>query len=140
MAEVFVTDKKVVHPIVDADDDAKKRGFPDAAALRAAMARRRRIRIAGVEGRQVYARIDWGRWLADCPFCNGSELVSKKERLFFCFSCEMEGNGGQAVEVLFPEGVDKIEASLAGERVSYQNWRCEVDGGLYRGVREKGGG
>ncbi|OPZ76592.1 MAG: hypothetical protein BWY79_01544 [Actinobacteria bacterium ADurb.Bin444] len=140
MGEVFTdNEKKVVSKIVDADDDAKKRGYPGAAAMREAMARRRRIRIAGTEARQVYARIDWGRWLADCPFCNGSELVSKAEGLFFCFSCEMAGNGGRAVEVLFPEGVDRIEAGLVNERVSYQNWRYEVDGGVYRGVREKGG-
>jgi len=60
-------------------------------------------------------------------------------RRSFCFSCEMAGNGGRAVEVLFPEGVDRIEAGLVNERVSYQNWRYEVDGGVYRGVREKGG-
>ena len=40
----------------------------------------------------VNARVNHGRWIADCPFCTGSELIWLEEpSLFFCFSSQLGG-------------------------------------------------
>jgi len=111
---------------------AKGKGLESAAKWREKVMRQRRLRTLPAKGKPVYARIDWGRWIADCPFCSGAERVSKEDKTFFCFSCEMKDNGGAPVPVLFPEGLGKVEAKLEKEKPKYQNWRFEVDGALYK--------
>jgi hypothetical protein len=74
-----------------------------AAALQAHIAHRRRWRMTpGVQG-TVTARLDGERWLADCPFCAGAELVARSVG-FFCMSCGMVANGGHPCAVTFPGG------------------------------------
>jgi len=59
----------------------------------------------------VIARIDYGRWLADCE-CGGAELVSFKDPFFFCLSCGNFSCGGRARKVEFPRIRAAIESEL----------------------------
>lgn len=74
-----------------------------------------------VTGEAVHARIDHGRWIADCQ-CKGAEYVDPDEPLFFCLSCMNKANGGQARPVVFPptEIRKQIEAGLNPE--NYYSW------------------
>ena len=58
----------------------------------------------------IPARLDAGRWLADCPCgCGGAELVSEKTPLFLCGSC---GSEGKWWPVVFPTNRGEIEAEI----------------------------
>lgn len=62
------------------------------------------------------ARVDFGRWIADCPDpdCLGAEYVEPGEQIFFCFNCGNVLINGDARQVLFPddETRDRIEKVL----------------------------
>ncbi len=63
----------------------------------------------------VLARVDWGRWLADCPnaLCaNGAEMVSVQTPVFICASCGSPESGGKWYAVKFPCNKAAIEREL----------------------------
>lgn len=74
---------------------------------------------------KVEARVDWGRWLVDCPFCPGAALVDWDEPLHFCLSCHNAAGGHRWVEVVLPtqEERNAIEAALEDLPESAQHWR-----------------
>lgn len=49
----------------------------------------------------VNARVDFGRWLADCE-CGGAEYVDPEEPVFFCNSCGNSQFEGELRPVIFP--------------------------------------
>jgi len=53
----------------------------------------------------VTARIDFGRWVADCH-CGGAEYVDFSDPIFFCFSCGNKAHNGSARRVIFPDATD----------------------------------
>lgn len=57
--------------------------------------------------RPVSARVDFGRWLADCE-CGGAEYVDPEEPTFFCNSCGNSELNGELRTVIFPS-----EATMA---------------------------
>jgi hypothetical protein len=59
-------------------------------------------------GVSVKARIDFGRWIADCE-CGGAEYVDPEEPLFFCASCLNAQYGGAARPVVFPSNTERRE-------------------------------
>lgn len=73
---------------------------------------------AGVEtfpGTTVKARINHGRWIADCP-CNGAELVAPGQPMV-CGSC------GATHKVTFPKNRTAIEEALDRREIRHQNWQ-----------------
>ena len=58
-----------------------------------------------VAAEPALAKVDFGRWIADCPDpdCLGAEYVEPDERLFFCFNCGNVLINGDARQVKFPE-------------------------------------
>lgn len=70
---------------------------------------------------EVTARIDHGRWIADCE-CNGAEYVDPDEPIFFCLSCMNAANGGKLRPVKFPPVKirAKIEARLSAD--NFNSW------------------
>lgn len=62
-----------------------------------------------IEGEPVYARVDFGRWLADCE-CGGASYVDPEKDGFFCGACK--NNGGKLRPVIFPENYKEIETEL----------------------------
>lgn len=69
------------------------------------------------KGPPIWARIERGRWIADCDFevqgirCNGAEWVTPGEP-FYCVKCGNAKTNGQARPVIFPENKENIEAAV----------------------------
>ena len=79
---------------------------------------------------QVLAKVNHGRWLADCPFthegqpCIGAECVTEDDPGFLCLSCGNVDVGGDFVLVKFPPADQrhKFERSLALRPEALRNW------------------
>lgn len=84
-----------------------------------------------VDGKAVNARIDFGRWLADCPFCGGAEYVDPDDPVFFCLSCGMISNNAKALPVVFPANIDEIEAMLMKRPVKELPYGGVIERALY---------
>ena len=109
--------------IWDAEDLARRMGAPDARALTRRIALRNgHLLREGMKG-EVAARLEHGRWIADCPFCNGAEVVSRQAREFFCLTCGMVSNGGHPMRVIFPRERAEIERVLQARGSRNQHWR-----------------
>lgn len=83
---------------------------------------------AGVAlGVKAVARVDSGRWIADCPTedCGGAEYVSFDDPLFFCHECRNAAFDHHLIAVTVP-GLQKrhdIEAYLVARPVPVtRNW------------------
>ena len=63
----------------------------------------------------VYARLNEGRWLADCVCPTGAELVTEGEAMV-CASC------GAVSEVVWPDNVAQVERALDRRNTINQNW------------------
>ncbi len=94
--------------------------------IRKALARRGTKLSGVVSGDPVVARIDHGRWIADCE-CKGAEYVDPDEPIFMCLSCQNASNRGLLRPVKFPtpEIRAKIEAGLRPG--TYFSWNEEED-------------
>lgn len=76
------------------------------------------LTIRGVDtfkGTTVHAYINHGRWVADCPNCNGAELVASGMPMV-CGSC------GAEHAVTFPRNRPKLEEVLTVREMRLQNW------------------
>jgi hypothetical protein len=82
-----------------------------------------------VQGDPVRARIDFGRWIADCE-CGGAEYVDPEELIFYCFSCGNRRNGGHARPVSFPPNRDEIETIVLERPVDDARGRNKVERAL----------
>jgi len=70
----------------------------------------------GTTGNPVIARVNLGRWIADCA-CGGAEIVDPDDRRFFCFSCGNIANDGKYLPVEFPANHQQIENELLNRAV-----------------------
>ncbi len=78
----------------------------------------------------IEARVDHGRWIADCPLsienqpCNGAECVTDDDKVFICLSCGNTQVNGQLIPVVFPSKNQrhKFEKSLALRPEANRNW------------------
>lgn len=76
-------------------------------------------------GAPVVAYVNHGRWVADCPDCNGAEFVSMGAP-FMCSNC-LNGGSGVYRPVTIPAQRDAIERRLLQrKRVETRNWRGET--------------
>lgn len=96
-------------------------------------------------GVNVVARVDHGRWIADCPNagCTGAEYVSVSGRQgFFCTECRNAAAGHLSIAVVLPEQAmrEQIDAYLSARPVpANRNWRPgETVKDLQRENRERG--
>ncbi len=73
---------------------------------------------SGSEIRSVKARVDFGRWLADCE-CGGAEYVDPEVPVFFCNSCGNVEFNGDVRPVEFPNEATRqmIEKTLLTRQV-----------------------
>ncbi|MFJ4990074.1 hypothetical protein ACIP9H_40540 [Streptomyces sp. NPDC088732] len=81
-------------------------------------------------GQRTWARIDHNRWVADCP-CQSAQIVTPADPRFACPEC---GNGW--IEVVFPEDVDAVEASVADELPHERNWWNADDPSAWNRITE----
>jgi len=76
----------------------------------------------GFHKAQTYARVNHGRWVADCPFCSSAVVADPEDPRFFCVHCLNNGTG-KWVRVVWPEDFAAIEAELAlRARTTHRNW------------------
>lgn len=72
----------------------------------------------------AYARVDDGRWLADCPAGCGSacDLIAGETR-YWCTEC---GNGGtgHTAPLIWPDQLDRLTANLESLPRQLQYWPC----------------
>ena len=69
------------------------------------------ISSSNVKGVTV-ARINQGRWIADCLCCNGANMLDMDFPFFMCPLCGNADNGGAWYLVKFPRNWRAIEAIL----------------------------
>lgn len=71
----------------------------------------------------VGAYVSEGRWVAECPDCNGAELVTPGDP-FMCLSCGNVLIGHAYRAVIFPAELAAIEDALAVRAFAVnRNWR-----------------
>lgn len=74
----------------------------------------------------VKARINQGRWIADCE-CGGAEYVDPDEPIFFCLSCGNKASGGRPREVIFPVNREEIEKEVMSRKVRYLTGKDRIE-------------
>ena len=90
----------------------------------------------------VFAHINHGRWIVDCPgpFCHGSIVADSREPFFICVRCTSPENDYRPYNVIFPRHRARIEAALGWRPdVRTRNWEAaETVPFLLRENRERG--
>ena len=83
-------------------------------------------------GGPILARVDFGRWIADCPECGGAEYVDPQEAIFYCFNCGNRPNSGHARPVVFPPEDERqeIERLLLARGVDDRRGRNRIERAL----------
>ena len=75
------------------------------------------------QGPLLTVRVEHGRWLVDCPFCNSANLADDDEPRFFCLDCRNEDAGGLWLPVQWPRERKEIEdALLERKHTVNRNW------------------
>jgi hypothetical protein len=82
-------------------------------------------------GPPVLARIDHGRWVADCNLddparqrqCRAAQYAHPDDRRLYCSTCTNQAVGGRWRPVLWPADRAAVEAPLGGLPPREQNWR-----------------
>ena len=72
----------------------------------------------------THARVDWGRWLADCPSCSSAQNASREDHRFFCVECGNVAVGGQWIEVVWPSDAEmrRVEELLSMRPSKDNQW------------------
>ena len=69
----------------------------------------------------VEARIEYARYIVDCPNCNSAEFAFE-DNLFFCSQCKNSDIQGKAREVKMPKGRKRIEDILGKRVIANRHW------------------
>lgn len=73
---------------------------------------------------RAFARVDDGRWLADCPWGCGAAFISPEgETRMWCTECAGGGFGLTGV-LVWPGGVDRLTVNLESLPTMLQFWPC----------------
>ena len=98
--------------IFSGNDKAVELGFKNYREMMTGLAARKGF-APGVEtgGENVFARIDFGRWIADCE-CGSANYVEPSDPVYFCATCGNTVSGGKLRGVTFPKNRGEIEAEL----------------------------
>jgi len=70
---------------------------------------------------EVAARVNHGRWIADCPGCNSALVVDLSELVFMCVECANAANDGQWFAVTVPSNRKAIESELLKRPMNGRN-------------------
>jgi hypothetical protein len=120
--------------IITALDYAKQNGCKTVREhlekIQAKMKKRYDTPLTGTpKGKPVAAEINFGRWIARCPDCNGAEDVDPNEPIFYCFSCGNFSNNGRPRSVIFPPTKERkaIEAEILKRPVKIRGGANELE-------------
>lgn len=67
------------------------------------------------------ARVEYARWIVDCPNCNGAEFAFE-DNLFLCSLCKNSDIEGKARKVKMPRERKQIEMILAKRPIKNRHW------------------
>lgn len=83
------------------------------------------VRVGGQDqSRRAYARLDDGRWIADCPWgCGAAFTLPKGATWFWCTECA-GGGFGMTVPLIWPDGMGTLTANIQSLPVILQYWPC----------------
>lgn len=81
------------------------------------------MQLEMAEAEPVIAYINHGRWVGDCPFCPGAELIFQDTIAFLCLSCFNEEANFKLLPIAFPLNTTEIEGILEKRPMpSTRNW------------------
>ena len=87
---------------------------------------RDRIRNSEVyNGKPLEARIEYARFLVDCPNCLSAEFAFE-DKLFFCSLCKNSDIGGKVRKVKMPKERKQIENILSVRPIKNRHWTNET--------------
>jgi hypothetical protein len=73
---------------------------------------------------KAYARIDDGRWIADCPWgCGSAFNLPAGTAWFWCTECAGGGLGLTAA-LVWPDDMDRLTANMESLPSALQRWPC----------------
>ena len=72
-------------------------------------------------GQPLRARIEYSRWIVDCPNCGGAEFVFEDKR-FLCSQCGNSDIQGQIRRVVMPQKRTEIEDILSKRKIINRHW------------------
>ena len=67
------------------------------------------------------ARINYSRWIVDCPNCSNAEFAFE-DSLFLCSQCKNGDVGGKVRKVEMPTDRTQIESILANRKIINRHW------------------
>ncbi len=73
------------------------------------------------EGKPLEARIEYARWIVDCPNCHSAEFAFE-DNLFFCSACGNSDVGGKVKKVKMPKERKQIEDKLSKRLIVNRHW------------------
>ncbi len=94
------------------------------------------------QGPALPARVNWNRWIVECPDCHNAEFGWADEPIFMCTHCWNAAVGGRWRRVVFPDGAERgrIEAALlARPVVNNRNWEPGESVGRLRAENRRHG-
>jgi hypothetical protein len=66
--------------------------------------------------------LNYGRWIAECPDCNGAQLACHEDPRFMCNECANVAAGGLWRTIEWPADRSAIEEILSWRPRLNQNW------------------
>lgn len=69
----------------------------------------------------LWARVDAGRWVAQCP-CGSAQVVTPDDQRMFCVECHTGW-----YPAAFPEDVEAVEQQVSGEPAHARFWWHDLD-------------
>lgn len=71
----------------------------------------------------AYARVNYGRWLVDCPWCGSAQNASREDHRFFCVECGNNTVKNVWIPVEWPPEWREIELLLGVRPIpANMNW------------------
>ncbi|SDN17687.1 hypothetical protein [Streptomyces wuyuanensis] len=81
----------------------------------------------------LIARVDAGRWVAQCPVCLSAQVVSPADPRFWCVGCQP----GVWTTLRFPDDVAAVEGLVAGEPLKARRFWWASDDTAYNRPRPR---
>ncbi len=79
------------------------------------------LRLPVLDAKPLDARIDYARWIVDCPNCGSAEFMFE-DKLFLCSLCGNSDVGGQVRRVKTPKERKQIEDILSKRKILNRHW------------------
>jgi hypothetical protein len=83
--------------------------------------RDRILNLPVYDGKPLEARIEYARFIVDCPNCNSAEYAFA-DKLFLCSQCLNSDIQGKARKVKMPKQRKQIEAILGERAIKNRHW------------------